>query len=86
MVAAHLTWLHAEVDAMIQHERRRDLALLYPLLRPLPNGLAPLVQKLTQHITNEGLKAIGSLQGENVRLICNYNYNYNPQSIKILIY
>lgn len=66
MVAAHLTWLHAEVDAMIQHERRRDLALLYPLLRPLPNGLTPLVQKLTQHITNEGLKAIGSLQGENV--------------------
>ncbi|XP_051172711.1 cullin-2 [Leptopilina boulardi] len=66
MVAAHLTWLHAEVDAMIQNERRRNLALLYPLLRPLPNGLGALVQKLTEHIINEGLKAIGSLQGENV--------------------
>lgn len=66
MVAAHVAWLHTEVDAMVENERRKDLALIYPLLRPLPSGLAHLVQKLTEHITNEGLQAIGSLHGENV--------------------
>ncbi|XP_043675705.1 cullin-2 isoform X2 [Vespula pensylvanica] len=66
MVAAHLSWLHAEAEAMIQNERRWDLSLLYALLRPLPSGLAPLVQKFTQHITQQGLQAIGPLQGENV--------------------
>jgi cullin 2 len=68
MVAAHVAWLHTEVDAMVENERRKDLSLIYPLLRPLPTGLAHLVHKLTQHITNEGLQAIGSLQGENVIL------------------
>ncbi|KAK2577246.1 hypothetical protein KPH14_003390 [Odynerus spinipes] len=66
MVAAHLAWLHAEAEAMIENERRWDLSLLYALLRPLPSGLAPLVQKFTQHITQQGLQAIGPLQGENV--------------------
>lgn len=66
MVAAHLSWLHAEAEAMIQNERKWDLKLLYALLRPLPSGLAPLVQKFTQHITQQGLQAIGPLQGENV--------------------
>lgn len=54
---------------MIDNERKRDLSLLYPLLRPLPSGLTALVQKFTQHITQQGLQAIGSLQGENVRNI-----------------
>lgn len=66
MVAAHVAWLHTESDLMVEHERRRDLALLYPLVRPLPSGLTPLVQKLTQHITQQGLQAIGPMQGENV--------------------
>ena len=66
MVAAHVAWLHTEVDAMVENERRKDLSLIYPLLRPLPSGLQHLVQKFTEHITNEGLQAIGSLQGENV--------------------
>ncbi|XP_058810413.1 cullin-2-like [Phymastichus coffea] len=66
MVAAHVAWLHTEVDAMVEHERRKDLSLIYPLLRPLPSGLAHLVRKLTQHVTNEGLQAIGSLHGDNV--------------------
>ncbi|OXU21148.1 hypothetical protein TSAR_003099 [Trichomalopsis sarcophagae] len=69
MVAAHVAWLHTEVDAMVENERRKDLALIYPLLRPLPSGLAHLVQKLTEHITNEGLQAIGSLHGENVHTL-----------------
>lgn len=66
MVAAQANWLHTEAKTMIENERRRDLSLLYPLLRPLPSGLTPLVQKLTQHITQQGLQAIGPLQGENV--------------------
>lgn len=52
---------------MIEYERKRDLSLLYPLLRPLPSGLTTLVQKFTEHITQQGLQAISSLQGENVR-------------------
>lgn len=66
MVEAQADWLHAEAEIMIKNESKRDLALLYPLLRPLPGGLDPLVQKLTRHITQQGLQAIGPLQGENV--------------------
>ncbi|XP_076183973.1 cullin 2 [Ptiloglossa arizonensis] len=66
MIASHMTWLHAEAENMIENECKRDLSLLYPLLRPLPVGLTPLVQKLTEHITQQGLKAIGNIQGENV--------------------
>lgn len=66
MIAVHRTWLYSEAETMIEQERKRDLALLYPLLWPLPSGLVPLVQKLTQHITQQGLQAIGPLQGENV--------------------
>ncbi|XP_014471950.1 PREDICTED: cullin-2 [Dinoponera quadriceps] len=66
MVNAQASWLHTEAKIMIENERRRDLSLLYPLLKPLPSGLSPLVQKLTQHITQQGLQAIGPLQGENV--------------------
>jgi cullin 2 len=66
MVAAQADWLHTEAEIMIKDESRRDLALLYPLLRPLPGGLDPLVQKFTRHVTQQGLQAIGPLQGENV--------------------
>ncbi|XP_031832846.1 cullin 2 [Nomia melanderi] len=66
MIATYMTWLHTEAESMIQNERKSDLSLLYPLLRPLPGGLTPVVQKLTEHITAQGLKAIGNLQGENV--------------------
>ncbi|KAJ8679584.1 hypothetical protein QAD02_015371 [Eretmocerus hayati] len=66
MVAAVVSWLHTEADGMVEHERRKDLALIYPLLRPLPSGLSHLVKKLTEHIKHEGLQAIGSLQGENI--------------------
>ncbi|XP_043260873.1 cullin-2 [Colletes gigas] len=66
MIATYVTWLHTEAENMIENERRRDLSLLYPLLKPLPVGLTPLVQKVTEHITQQGLKAIGNLQGENV--------------------
>lgn len=68
MVAAHVAWLHSEAEMMIENERRKDLSLLYPLLRPLPSGLAPLIRKLTEHITQQGLQAVGSLQGDNVSI------------------
>ena len=67
MIATHVAWLHTEAEIMIENEHRRNLSLLYPLLMPIPSGLAPLVQKLTQHITQQGMQAIGSLQGDNVR-------------------
>lgn len=78
MVAAHVAWLHSELEAMVENERKRDLSLIYPLLRPLPQGLSSLIQKLTEHITQEGLQAIGSLQGDNVNIyrifiICKHN-------------
>ncbi|XP_012254401.1 cullin-2 [Athalia rosae] len=66
MVAAHVVWLHTEAESMVENERRDDLSLLYPLLRPLPSGLAPLIRKLTDHITQQGLQAVGTLQGDNV--------------------
>ena len=66
MIATHVAWLHTEAEIMIENEHRRNLSLLYPLLMPIPSGLAPLVQKLTQHITQQGMQAIGSLQGDNV--------------------
>ena len=85
MVAAHLAWLHTESELMIDNERRRDLALLYPLIRTLPSGLAPLVKKLSQHITQQGLQAIGNLQGENVTLYISFDRFYFPKFIvKIL--
>lgn len=68
MVAAHVTWLHAEGELMIEQESKRDLSLLYPLLKTLTNGLGPLIQKLTQHITQKGLEAIGTLQSENCHI------------------
>lgn len=67
MIATHVSWFHWEGKRMIEHERKRDLSLLYPLLRPLPSGLTALVQKFTEHITQQGLQAISSLQEENVR-------------------
>ncbi|KAF7995688.1 hypothetical protein HCN44_006795 [Aphidius gifuensis] len=68
MVAAHVVWLHAEAELMIEQERKRDLSLLYPLLKTLTNGLGPLVQKLTKHITQKGLEAIGTLQSDNCHI------------------
>ncbi|XP_033335780.2 cullin 2 [Megalopta genalis] len=66
MIATCVSWLHTEAESMIVNESRRDLSLLYPLLRSLPDGLTPIVQKLTEHIIQQGLKAIENLQGENV--------------------
>lgn len=77
MVAAHVKLLHTEAEMMIKNESRRDLALLYPLLRSLPGGLDPLVQHLTDHIKQQGLQAIEPLQGENVNIM---------EILKILVY
>ncbi|XP_014295196.1 cullin-2 [Microplitis demolitor] len=68
MIAAHVTWLHTEAESMVEQEHRRNLSLLYPLLRPLPGALTPVIQKLTQHITQQGLNAIGHLQGDTIHI------------------
>ncbi|XP_078035422.1 cullin 2 isoform X2 [Augochlora pura] len=66
MISTCVDWLHTEAESMIANESRRDLSLLYQLLSSLPDGLTPIVQKLTEHIIQQGLKAIENLQGENV--------------------
>ncbi|KAL7296446.1 cullin-2 [Trichogramma pretiosum] len=68
MVAAHVEWLHTEVDDMIKNERRKDLSLIYTLLKPLPSGLIHLVDKLADHIADEGIKVIGLLNGDNIHV------------------
>ncbi|CAD6243262.1 GSCOCG00012654001-RA-CDS [Cotesia congregata] len=68
MIAAHVTWLHTEAESMVEQEHRRNLSLLYPLLRPLPGALTPVIQKLTQHIIQQGLNAIGHLQGDTIHI------------------
>lgn len=79
MIATNVQWLHAEAEVMIEKERKKDLALLYPLLMPLTNGLTPLVHKLTQHITQQGLCAIGPLQGDKVNTHSHkYSFSIDP--------
>lgn len=68
MIAVHATWLHTESQAMITSERKKDLFLIYPLLKPLASGISLLAQKFTEHVTQQGIQAIGPLQGENVNI------------------
>ncbi|XP_076654096.1 cullin 2 [Halictus rubicundus] len=66
MIASCVSWLHTEAESMIENENRKDLSLLYLLLRSLPDGLNPIVEKLTEHIIQQGLKAIENVQGDNI--------------------
>lgn len=66
MVAEHLAFLHGECRTMVRQERRRDLALVYPLLRSVRDGLGVLVAELTEHVQQRGLEAVTCLRGDNV--------------------
>ncbi|KAF4533341.1 hypothetical protein B566_EDAN002738 [Ephemera danica] len=68
MVANHLERLHGECEAMVIGERRRDLANMYPLLRPIENGLPILVEHVLEHVKKQGLHAVTDLQGDNVHV------------------
>ncbi|XP_057320792.1 cullin-2 [Microplitis mediator] len=88
MIAAHVTWLHTEAESMVEQEHRRNLSLLYPLLRPLPGALTPVISKLTQHITQQGLNAIGHLQGDTIHLhfvegILDVYYKYSSMILEV---
>lgn len=67
MVADHLSTVHAETGSMVSSERTRDLSNMYTLLRPVPNGLTVLVHQVKDHIKQQGLQAVTSLKGDNVR-------------------
>lgn len=56
MVAEHLHFLYSECNAMVQEERRKDLANMYPLLKSVSNGVSVLVETVLDHIRNQGLK------------------------------
>lgn len=65
MVAEHLHFLYSECNSMVQEERRKDLANMYPLLKSVSNGVSVLVETVLDHIRNQGLKAISNLRGDN---------------------
>ncbi|XP_046984562.1 cullin-2 [Schistocerca americana] len=66
MVEEHLPFLHSECKAMVQQERRRDLSLMYPLLRSVQGGVAVLIKEVLEHIKQQGLEAITGLRGDNI--------------------
>ncbi|XP_054268118.1 cullin-2-like isoform X1 [Macrosteles quadrilineatus] len=66
MVADHLSFLHGECEAMVQQERCKDLANMYPLLRSVPSGVQVLIAHVMNHIKQQGLEAVTGLRGDNV--------------------
>ncbi|CAG0919494.1 unnamed protein product [Notodromas monacha] len=66
LVGAHLELFHSECPAMIQQDRRKDLSMLYNLLKPIRGALHPVAQELRIHIESAGLDSIKGLQGDGV--------------------
>lgn len=66
MVADHLQFLHSECRAMVQKEKRRDLANMYKLLGPIHHGLAVLVQEMEDYIRQTALDAVRPLLNSNL--------------------
>ncbi|RWS21681.1 cullin-2-like protein, partial [Leptotrombidium deliense] len=66
MIADHLQFLHSQCKAMVLQNRRRDLQNMYKLLKPVEAGLPTLVKEVQEHITQIGLNAVTSLDGENI--------------------
>ncbi|CAG7835527.1 unnamed protein product [Allacma fusca] len=64
LVTDHASLLHAECLQMVENDRRKDLANMYCLLKPLSGGLGFLADTVEQHIQNEGLDAIKSMKPE----------------------
>lgn len=51
-----MTFLYSECLSMVQNEKRKDLANMYPLLKSVPNGISVLVDTVYDHIRNQGLQ------------------------------
>jgi cullin 2 len=66
MVADHLVFLHGECKAMVQEERRKDLANMYPLLRSVKDGIGVLIDEVLEHTKAQGLETVRGLKGDNV--------------------
>jgi len=64
LVADHLSVLHAECRSMVEADNRKDLGLMYTLLKPLPSGLNILAETLEQHIKKDGLESVRNLKPE----------------------
>jgi len=56
----------SECSAMVEGERKKELANLYILLKPLPLHMNHLIATLQDHIQKKGLESISNLGGENV--------------------
>lgn len=68
MVADHLSFLHGECKAMVNQERKKDLANMYPLLRSISSGVSVLIGHVMDHIKQQGLEAVTGLRGDNVSI------------------
>lgn len=66
MITDHLEFLYSECKSMVSNEKSNDLSNLYTLLKPIPDGLKALIQAFLDHIKNEGIETISTLNGENV--------------------
>ena len=53
---------------MVENDRRKDLANMYCLLKPLPGGLSVLADTLEHHMQNEGLDAVKSMKAETAHI------------------
>lgn len=61
MVAHQLSFLHGECKLMVVQDKRKDLANMYKLLKPIESGLAVLLKEVQDHITKVGLETINSI-------------------------
>lgn len=61
MVAHQLNFLHGECKLMVTEDRRKDLANMYKLLKPIESGLPILLKEVQDHITKVGLEKINAL-------------------------
>lgn len=83
MVTDHLTFIYSEVKEMVAQERRHDLENMYALLKPIPDGLNELVQTFLNHIKNNGIETISTLNQENVSILfvmieeCYFNHKFS---------
>lgn len=68
LVVDHLGMLHGECSNMVDGERRKDMADMYCLLRPLPSGLCVLAETFESYVKRVGLTAVSNLKTETAHL------------------
>lgn len=58
LIEAHELQIQSEFLGLLSADNRQDLHIMYTLLRKVPNGLAPIRDKLEMFVQNLGLKRI----------------------------